>query len=284
MNVNRRTHLPPVLLTAVWLILAVLSIRRNWLWTPLAIMGVVAGGAGWRQIRRQQPALAQEGLCARPVISPPLEAASWRALFQLACAGALIQAAVALEGSNRAVAAGVFAGAASAFVLSRVSPAQIEHWLHRRRRVSFALALFLTLVSLVQPGAGRWRRAEPGYWAADAESNTQSANDISFKGVILYVEKKADRIVAPPPRALLQSGTDPSREPLVIPFSGVYWFLRAPDRLPPVSSLLQHGSPDQLFYRVAEQRPLTMEAHQHLGRLVDIGCCFRLGRSTSKCF
>ena len=49
--------------------------------------------------------------------------------------------------------------------------------------------------------------------------------------------------------------------------------MRAPARVPPVTSLIQHGSPDNLFYRSADRRPLVMEAHQHLGRQISLACC-----------
>ena len=91
--------------------------------------------------------------------------------------------------------------------------------------------------------------------------------------MILFVEKPAERIVPPSPLTLKSGFADPSREPLVIPFSGVYWFMRAPARVPPVTSLIQHGSPDNLFYRSADRRPLVMEAHQHLGRQISLACC-----------
>ena len=116
--------------------------------------------------------------------------------------------------------------------------------------------------------------SEEDYWArVQASPAERRPDELAFRGVILLVDKPDQKVVPPAPVTLKSGFFDPSREPLVIPFSGVYWFLRAPDRLPPATSLIRRGSPDELFFRSADRRPLTMEAHQHLGRQVNLDCC-----------
>lgn len=64
--------------------------------------------------------------------------------------------------------------------------------------------------------------------------------------------------------------------PLVIPFDRVYWFFKWPDVRPPRSSREAHGSPEALDIRSTDQRPLSMEAHENLGSLIDLDCCSRI--------
>jgi hypothetical protein len=64
--------------------------------------------------------------------------------------------------------------------------------------------------------------------------------------------------------------------PLVIPFNGVYWFFKAPDLHPPVTSRQAHGSPDALDIHSTDRRPLSMEAHENLGSMIDLDCCSRI--------
>ena len=64
--------------------------------------------------------------------------------------------------------------------------------------------------------------------------------------------------------------------PLVIPFDGVYWFFKAPDVHPPRSSRQAHGSPEMLNIHSTDRRPLSMEAHDNLGSLIDLNCCSKI--------
>lgn len=85
------------------------------------------------------------------------------------------------------------------------------------------------------------------------------------------------KLVAPVPiianAPLTAHGTATS---LVIPFDGVYWFFKAPDVHPPRSSRQAHGSPEMLNIHSTDRRPLSMEAHDNLGSLIDLNCCSRI--------
>jgi hypothetical protein len=67
-----------------------------------------------------------------------------------------------------------------------------------------------------------------------------------------------------------------SAKPLIIPFNGVYWFFKAPDLDPPVTSRQTHGSPELLDIHSTDRRPLSMEAHEHFGSMIDLDCCSRI--------
>jgi hypothetical protein len=70
--------------------------------------------------------------------------------------------------------------------------------------------------------------------------------------------------------------TNRHANPLTIPFNGVYWFFKAPDLLPPTTSRQVHGSPEVLDIHSTDRRPLSMEAHENLGTLLDLDCCSRI--------
>jgi hypothetical protein len=97
-------------------------------------------------------------------------------------------------------------------------------------------------------------------------------------GIVLSPDKLTrTKLVAPTPiianAPLTGHG---SATPLVIPFDGVYWFFKAPDLHPPQHSRQAHGSPELLNIHSTDRRPLSMEAHDNLGSLIDLNCCDRI--------
>jgi hypothetical protein len=98
--------------------------------------------------------------------------------------------------------------------------------------------------------------------------------DNSHPGVILLPKEKPHVILVPALPALSRDVFSVRRpDPLSIPFFGVYWFLRPPDRSPPADSLIVRGSAAELGFFSVTHRPLTMEARQNLGRLINLRCC-----------
>jgi hypothetical protein len=100
----------------------------------------------------------------------------------------------------------------------------------------------------------------------------------SDPGIILWPEKQTQtELVAPAP--VFGNGLLTNRHgtrPLEIPFNGVYWFFKAPDVRPPGKSRQAHGSPELLDIRSIDRRPLSMEAHEYLGSMLDLDCCSRI--------
>jgi len=97
-------------------------------------------------------------------------------------------------------------------------------------------------------------------------------------GVVLVPDKLIrTKLVAPAPITVNAPLTGHrSVSPLVIPFDGVYWFFKAPDVHPPRTSRQAHGSPEMLNIHSTDRRPLSMEAHDNLGTLIDLDCCGRI--------
>ncbi len=107
-----------------------------------------------------------------------------------------------------------------------------------------------------------------------------SASDFgdAYSGIVLWAKKQTlTPLVAPAPvLGNYQLGSSRSANPLVVPFSGVYWFFKSPDVRPPRGSREAHGSPELMTTRSTDRRPLSMEAHQNLGTLIDLNCCSRI--------
>jgi len=110
-----------------------------------------------------------------------------------------------------------------------------------------------------------------------SEGSFASASDAN-SGVILWSKEQTyTKLITPAPamgNGLLKSSR--SAKPLTIPFNGVYWFFKAPDLHPPSTSRQAHGSPELLDIHSTDRHPLSMEAHEHFGSMIDLDCCGRI--------
>ena len=85
------------------------------------------------------------------------------------------------------------------------------------------------------------------------------------------------QLIAPTPIDLTNPPVlGPSSNPLLIPFDGVYWFFKSPDVRPPGTSRQAHASPETVDIRSTDGRPLSIEAHDYLGSLINVDCCSRI--------
>ncbi len=99
-------------------------------------------------------------------------------------------------------------------------------------------------------------------------------NSGDHTGIILLPEREERVTLVPPlpsmPRDLFD---DKHKHPLSIPFYGAYWFFKPPDSQPPPNAYVTHGTPAKMTFSAPDWRPLMMEAHQNLGKLIDLSCC-----------
>lgn len=124
-------------------------------------------------------------------------------------------------------------------------------------------------------GSGHYRGQPIRVTSPEKSALTASEGD---SGIILIpASETITKLVAPTPvqlTALPASGR--TSDPLVIPFNGVYWFFKAPDIQPPRTSRQAYASPDKVEIRSTDRRPLSIEAHDYLGSLIDLNCCSRI--------
>jgi hypothetical protein len=144
--------------------------------------------------------------------------------------------------------------------------------------IALLLAIFgLTAYLPMQFGGSA--EAASGDRGAGSKSNPPSPGlsvGGKYRGVVLIPEEEEHTILVPP---LPFMGRDPfqaHKDPIGIPFYGVYWFFQFPDKGPNEDAYRVKGTPDKVTFRSADRMPLKMEAHQNLGRLIDVDACSRI--------
>lgn len=109
----------------------------------------------------------------------------------------------------------------------------------------------------------------------DPRKYTSDDLSLSHRAIILYPEQKPGVIglIPPLPQMRAELGGARRDENLRIPFFGVYWVLRRPDRQPPPGAITMRGNPAFQSFRSNDSVPLTMEARQNLGVMVNVHSC-----------
>lgn len=200
------------------------------------------------------------------------------AILPAFCAAACLQLGVMAVFDSRPMAATALL-AAGAVIITWRKDADPKAWTLARSSRTIALATALTVFGLLggsgsggSSGAGAFSEADAGRLAANAATNL----DV-YRGVILWPEEQDHVTLVPPLPAMSSRLFRPNdTNPLSIPFYGVYWFFNPPSLRPPPSAVVMHGDAAEKAFRSNDETPLAMEAHQNLGRLIDLSCCRRI--------
>jgi len=155
-----------------------------------------------------------------------------------------------------------------------------------KRRMRDALATIILVSGLLRfiilqlpsGGGDTYRLPPPKNAMANAneqeDSSTSIDNSGEHTGIILLPEREQHVTLVPPlpsmPRNLFD---ERHKNPVSIPFYGAYWFFKLPDTKPPPNSFRTHGTPAEMTFFAPDSRPLIMEAHQNLGKLISLSCC-----------
>ncbi|MGA3202286.1 MAG: hypothetical protein ABSF12_07290 [Bryobacteraceae bacterium] len=153
------------------------------------------------------------------------------------------------------------------------------------RRMRDALATLILLGGMLRVailllpfgGGDRYRppdlkTASKGSAADGSSASVDNSGD--HTGVILLPEHQQHTTLVPPLPSMPSDLFDAKHQnPLTIPFYGAYWFFKLPDTRPPRDSFVTHGTPAEMTFYAPDSRPLIMEAHQNLGKLIDLNCC-----------
>ena len=216
-----------------------------------------------------------------------------------AAAALCVQMGALMAFADYAFAAAVLVGAGfSTWTWSWERYAPAQNWqhsssrpFHARRLLALALSILFTVVGLFP-----FLRRRGGFGAESSKSAAYSAGQRKLplhvttpedsaradsegnSGIVLFPAKQlVTKLVVPPPASESLSLTNfHNADPLVIPFDGVYWFFKTPDLQPPKTSRQAHASPETVEIRSTDRRPLSIEAHDHLGQLIDVNCCSRI--------
>jgi hypothetical protein len=93
-----------------------------------------------------------------------------------------------------------------------------------------------------------------------------------YRSIILWPVPEKHKIIAPlPPGVSLMDKS--TKRPLVLRFTGAYWYFQPPDSQPGPRALESHGTPLQANIHVNNLLPLLMEAHQNLSAPVRLPGC-----------
>jgi hypothetical protein len=205
----------------------------------------------------------------------------WKKFSGALLAAVLLQIGVAAALGDESRIAALAMGAAAAPVLWRIRQERTLRGPFRPRTL-IAIAALFAILSLT-PFLPRSGSAFEGTYVKNPGNGKQtngSAPGISvggnYRGVILSPEEEEHVMLVPP---LPMMGRNPfllHKDPIGIPFYGVYWLFQAPDKAPNEDAYRVKGSPDKMAFHSADLNPLKMEAHQNLGRLIDLKACSRI--------
>jgi hypothetical protein len=126
-------------------------------------------------------------------------------------------------------------------------------------------------------GEGKTASAAGSRWPRRSDKNVAMIEiGESYAGMILRPKTK-ERVIFVPPlpkQRIFDLNRNTQRvEPLTIPFSGIYWFFRSSDGGLPADSIESRGDPSSISFRTTDLTPLSMEARQNFGSLIDLSCC-----------
>jgi hypothetical protein len=100
--------------------------------------------------------------------------------------------------------------------------------------------------------------------------------DDSYLGMILRPKIKDHVTIVPPlarRRVFDGKPNEQSEDPVSIPFYGAYWFFRTSDKKLPPEAIESRGDPASTSFKTTDYTPITMEARQYFGSLIELSCC-----------
>lgn len=283
----------------VWMPLLVLLQKENSVWIvllpPLIAISAITALRRWSS---HQPATAEPRS-----ISTLFQSQEPPSFFRILAPATIVS--VALQGSfvelavSHPFTAGFCFAVASAVLLwtypGRLKPQPFEvpasaySWDYptraatraaRPRTIAVLLLLIVALIPYLKPSPFTSRLsallgAKPPKQINSAKLQSPSrAPGNYYSGIILLLPPKPrHQIEPPPPPAPPSQFSAIVKKPIVIPFDGAYWYFRQPDPRPRPDARVVHGDPTKAVIRSTDFRALSMEAHQHLGKAIQMDCC-----------
>jgi hypothetical protein len=282
---------------AIWLAPLALFILEDSGWALLTTAILITNiGASFRLLRNASDNEIPSVVCAFKTSSfSLLESPNWFKQFG-AVGAALCAEAGALATFSGHLLGGTLLVAISSAVwvcaLEHPPPRTSDESFRSRSRApfAFALAIMFTVAGLMPHLGGGHEFGGSGISAKHRVSATSEARhnkahnkaaqetfegstaQDAYAGIVLWPKQVPTKLVAPVP-IFGNSISRDHRTPVVIPFTGVYWFFKAPDVRLPKKPREAHGSPEMFNIRSTDRHALSMEAHQNLGTLMDLSCC-----------
>ena len=281
----------------------VLATRMGAVWVPAWVMGARAPSVlvvlaacfcAWsvsRSIKRYEAGDRGTGK-AGPVSVVPQDSGLLRlpmgdskmlvqVLWPALCAAILAQGAVTAMVLDKHVIGSLAAGACVAVLVGLSSMKVVRA--QRKRAVGSMVLAFLFMLVVLLPylkhpvGGAKFDLLLKDVAAAPrSAARPPGSSDRGFTGIILLPLTKPEKtIVAPVSNEAPNTGYKLAK-PMVIPFDGVYWYFKAPDKRPQATAHLVKGSSMKAKISSTDAYPLLMDAHQELGVPINLRCCSRI--------
>ncbi len=107
-------------------------------------------------------------------------------------------------------------------------------------------------------------------------NSTVLAADDAVPGIILRPKIGNYITIAPPLPTLRVFDAKSNKrraDPVSIPFYGAYWLFRASEKTLPAGAVEVRGDADSTSFKTTDFSPISMEARQNFGSLIELSCC-----------
>jgi hypothetical protein len=194
---------------------------------------------------------------------------AWKKFAGAFVASALVQIGIAAELGKESLISALTLGLAAAPIVWRIRQERSIRGPFKPRS-TVSIALLLAIVGLTHYLPIRLGSATPAYAQPAPPGPTRGGK---YRGVILIPEVEQQITLVVPLPMMSRDPFRAHKDPIGIPFYGVYWFFQSPDQAPANDAYKTKGTPDDVSFHSADLSPLKMEAHQNLGRLIDVSAC-----------
>jgi hypothetical protein len=212
--------------------------------------------------------------------SPPL----WRMLLPAVVTAIAAQGGVAMLAQGHAWIAGCLFGAGAIYPVERGlgqtrppdGEGRVNVWW--RTAAGNSLIVWLLILLALVPFMAAYASGELSVWLgikartipAWAPVTVAHNRSSGYTGIILVQPKKSQEIVAPAP---MTTTIGSLKDAKVIKFDGAYWYFKWPEARPAANATVTQGDPVKKHIYSTDNYPLTMEAHQPLGKSLAVNCC-----------
>jgi hypothetical protein len=278
----------------------------GWIWIPsmvlfseqvsamtavVAMIGALTLASGLRNATRgilTKPTMAQSvweynnsALFAESLYQSPLDLRGYGIAIAIYAAG------WALATHSNYTAAVLLASSAFLFAWERIAPIDVpfENRIEYKRsivRLAWVVvpAILLTMWALLDGVQHREHAlaqlaALQHASAKNAKLNSHGPGGVGLSGyesIILWPVPEKQKILAPLPPGANMLQTDIKR-PLLLRFTGAYWYFQSPDTQPGPRAFETHGTPLAANIHANNRLPLLMEAHQNLSAPIRVSSC-----------
>jgi hypothetical protein len=121
-------------------------------------------------------------------------------------------------------------------------------------------------------GSSPHARAVAGKGAANNPAQVPAAGPGGYISIILWPDPPRKEILAPVMHTVVPQDAHLTK-PLIIRFSGAYWYFQPPEEGPGEHAYVAHGTPLATNIHSTTFVPLTMEANQNLAPPLQLACC-----------